>query len=72
MLRDQLLRLLDDKLEPWRYHDYAPNGLQVEGRSEIRKIIAGVTASQALIDAAIVEKRHVCSECFNNDFFWSH
>lgn len=35
------------------YQDYCPNGLQVEGRGEVRKIVSGVTASQALIEAAI-------------------
>ena len=68
MLRDQLLRLLDDKLEPWRFHDYAPNGLQVEGRAEIKKIIAGVTASQALIDAAIAEQADAI--LVHHGYFW--
>ena len=36
-----------------RFKDYAPNGLQLEGRPEVNKIVSGVTASQALIDAAI-------------------
>lgn len=33
--------------------DYCPNGLQVEGRPQVRKIVSGVTASQALLDAAV-------------------
>ncbi len=33
--------------------DYCPNGLQVEGKAQIKRIVSGVTASQALIDAAI-------------------
>ena len=40
-------------LEVGRFRDYGPNGLQVEGRPELRKIVSGVTASLALIDAAI-------------------
>lgn len=36
-----------------RYRDYGPNGLQVEGRDEVRTLVSGVTASRALIDAAI-------------------
>jgi dinuclear metal center YbgI/SA1388 family protein len=36
-----------------RFKDYGPNGLQVEGRPEIRRVVSGVTASLALIDAAI-------------------
>lgn len=51
--REMLLQALDDELEPQRFEDYCPNGLQVEGRREIRRLVTGVTASQALIDAAI-------------------
>lgn len=51
--RETLLQALDDELEPQRFQDYCPNGLQVEGRREIRRVVTGVTASQALIDAAI-------------------
>ncbi len=36
-----------------RFRDYGPNGLQVEGRPEVRRLVSGVTASRALIDAAI-------------------
>lgn len=35
------------------YQDYCPNGLQVEGRGEVRRLVSGVTASQALIEAAV-------------------
>ncbi len=51
--RDTLLRTFDALLQPERFKDYGPNGLQVEGRSEVKKIVSGVTASQALIEAAI-------------------
>ena len=50
----QLVRHLDTLLEAHRFKDYGPNGLQVEGRGEIRHVVCGVTASLALIDAAIV------------------
>jgi dinuclear metal center YbgI/SA1388 family protein len=40
-------------LAPDRFKDYGPNGLQVEGRTTVRKIVSGVTASRALIEAAI-------------------
>lgn len=43
---------LNSLLRPGQFKDYCPNGLQVEGRSEVRKLITGVTASQALVDAA--------------------
>jgi dinuclear metal center YbgI/SA1388 family protein len=45
--------VLDEILQPGRFKDYGPNGLQVEGRGEVRKLVTGVTASLALIDAAI-------------------
>jgi dinuclear metal center YbgI/SA1388 family protein len=51
--RTQLLRAFDALLQPERFRDYGPNGLQVEGRLPVRKIVSGVTASRALIEAAI-------------------
>jgi len=52
MQREELSRYLDDLLEVSRFHDYCPNGLQVEGRGEICRIATGVTASLELIQAA--------------------
>lgn len=51
--RTQLLQAFDALLQPERFRDYGPNGLQVEGRASVRKIVSGVTASRALIEAAI-------------------
>jgi dinuclear metal center YbgI/SA1388 family protein len=51
--RTQLLQTLDVLLQPARFRDYGPNGLQVEGAATVRKIVSGVTASRALIEAAI-------------------
>ena len=51
--RDTLLQAFDTLLQPARFKDYGPNGLQVEGRDEIRTIVSGVTASRALIEAGI-------------------
>ena len=44
---------LHELLEVDRFKDYGPNGLQVEGRQRISKLVTGVTASLALIEAAI-------------------
>lgn len=44
---------LDGLLEVARLRDYCPNGLQVEGRGEVRRVLCGVTACQALVDAAV-------------------
>lgn len=51
--RDKLLRYCNELLDSGSFQDYCPNGLQVEGRNEIRLIVSGVTASQALVDAAV-------------------
>ena len=47
-----LVEKLNTLLEPERFHDYAPNGLQVEGKGEISHVVTGVTASLALLEAA--------------------
>ncbi|NLJ93271.1 MAG: Nif3-like dinuclear metal center hexameric protein [Aeromonadales bacterium] len=49
----ELEQLLNHKLQISAIKDYCPNGLQVEGKSKVTKVITGVTASQALIDQAI-------------------
>ncbi len=54
--RKDIVRLLDQTLDAARFKDYGPNGLQVEGREEVRHIVCGVTASLDLIDAAIEAK----------------
>lgn len=51
--RAELLRALDELLQPERFKDYGPNGLQVEGQAQVGKLVSGVTASRALIEAAI-------------------
>ncbi len=51
--RVDLLQAFDALLQPARFKDYGPNGLQVEGRMPVRKMVSGVTASRALIEAAI-------------------
>ncbi len=51
--RQDIAACLDALLRPEGFKDYGPNGLQVEGRREVRHIASGVTASLAFIDAAI-------------------
>lgn len=68
MSRQALLDCLDALLQPARFKDYGPNGLQVEGRSRIRRIVSGVTASRALIEAAIA---HQADAIFvHHGLFW--
>ena len=54
--RHQLLERFNTLLQPERFRDYGPNGLQVEGADRVQKIVSGVTASRALIEAAIAAK----------------
>ncbi len=53
--RDALLGCLSELLQPDGFRDYGPNGLQLEGKREVRHLVSGVTASLALIDAAIAD-----------------
>ena len=66
--RDTLLEALDRELDPGRFEDYCPNGLQVEGRREIRRIVSGVTASHALILAAIEQEADLI--LVHHGYFW--
>lgn len=50
------------------FRDYGPNGLQVEGRAEVRTLVSGVTASLALIDAAI--ERGADAILVHHGLFW--
>ena len=43
----------DALLQPDKFRDYGPNGLQVEGDRDVQLLVSGVTASRALIEAAI-------------------
>jgi dinuclear metal center YbgI/SA1388 family protein len=54
--RDDMLAFLDQFLEAGRFRDYGPNGLQVEGRRDVRKIVSGVTASLDFIETAIAAR----------------
>ena len=55
-------------MEPEAFQDYCPNGLQVEGRGEVRRLGSGGTASQALIDAAIEQRADAI--LVHHGFFW--
>ena len=54
--RTELLQAFDGLLQPERFKDYGPNGLQVEGKADISRVVSGVTASRALIEAAIAAR----------------
>ena len=64
----QIIDYCDSLLSVGDYQDYAPNGLQVEGRAEVQRIVSGVTASQALIDAAIEQRADLL--LVHHGYFW--
>jgi len=68
MTRTELTQYLADFLRISAFKDYAPNGLQVEGKADIRTIVTGVTACQALIDEAIRLKADAI--LVHHGFFW--
>jgi dinuclear metal center YbgI/SA1388 family protein len=68
MKREELVSYLDDLLGAAKFRDYCPNGLQVEGRDEVQRIVAGVTASQALLDAAI--EANADAILVHHGYFW--
>ncbi len=53
--RNDIDAALEALLRPQAFRDYGPNGLQVEGRAEVRRLVSGVTASLAFIEAAIAD-----------------
>lgn len=66
--RDDLAAYLDSYLDAPLFSDYAPNGLQIEGRAMIRTLVTGVSANQALIDAAIALEADAI--LVHHGFFW--
>ena len=66
--RQQLNAFFDDLLTPQRFKDYCPNGLQVEGKTDVRHLVSGVTASQALIEAA--RDRGADAILVHHGYFW--
>src|SRR3546814_10512153 len=66
----QLADWLDATLQVRRFKDYCPNGLQVEGKATISHIITGVTATQALLEAAI--ERNADAILIHHGWFWKN
>ncbi|MFS7194221.1 type 2 GTP cyclohydrolase I [Rahnella inusitata] len=66
----QLEALINQKLDVSNFHDYAPNGLQVEGRRNVQRVVTGVTASQDLLDAAIAVEADAI--LVHHGYFWKN
>ncbi len=63
-----IIQWCDQTLISPEFKDYAPNGLQIEGKTEVHKILAAVTASQDAIDAAIRENADLL--LVHHGYFW--
>ncbi|MGV3345148.1 type 2 GTP cyclohydrolase I [Enterobacteriaceae bacterium LUAb1] len=70
MNNSQLEQVISQHLNSTSFSDYAPNGLQVEGRSEVKKIITGVTACQALLDEAV--RLRADAVLVHHGYFWKN
>tara|TARA_Y100001936_G_C16064685_1_gene666439 strand:- start:46 stop:792 length:747 start_codon:yes stop_codon:yes gene_type:complete len=68
MLLKQLESYLNTLLNISHFNDYCPNGLQIEGCSEVKKIVSGVTASLDLLNAAITENADAI--LVHHGYFW--
>ncbi len=65
---NELTHYTQQLMQVERFKDYCPNGLQVEGRAEIRKIVTGVTASMALLEAAHLANADLI--LVHHGYFW--
>ncbi|WP_201624329.1 Nif3-like dinuclear metal center hexameric protein [Psychrobacter immobilis] len=63
-----LTEFCDEYLSAPAFKDYAPNGLQVDGGRPIQRIVTGVTACEALIDAAIADNADAI--LVHHGYFW--
>lgn len=66
--RDELVRYCDDYLDVGALEDFSPNGLQVEGSATVGTLVSGVTACQALLDAAVAEGADMV--LVHHGYFW--
>lgn len=68
MKREALTQYLHQYLQVACIQDYCPNGLQVEGKAEVERVITGVTASRDLIEAALDKKADAL--LVHHGYFW--
>ncbi|XKE46722.1 Nif3-like dinuclear metal center hexameric protein [Halomonas organivorans] len=66
----ELVAACDRLLAPERFKDYTANGLQVEGRPRVRRVMSGVTACQALVDEAVAWKADLL--LVHHGYFWKN
>ena len=66
----ELENIINQKLAVASFQDYAPNGLQVEGARQVKRIVTGVTASQKLLDAAVAHQADTL--IVHHGYFWKN
>ena len=65
---NEIIQWCNQTLKSHEFKDYAPNGLQIEGKQEVNKILCAVTASQDAIDAAIEQGADLL--LVHHGYFW--
>lgn len=68
--RDQIVAACDHQLRASQFKDFTVNGLQIEGRDTIKRVISGVTACQALLDEAVVWQADMV--LVHHGYFWKN
>ncbi|CAM2910670.1 Nif3-like dinuclear metal center hexameric protein [Moritella viscosa] len=66
----KLENILTDFMQPHRVRDFTVNGMQVQGKDIVTKVVTGVTASQALIDAAVEQQADAI--LVHHGYFWKN
>ena len=64
----ELVAELDALLQVGDFADYCPNGLQVEGRGRVHRILSGVTACEALVETAVTRGADLL--LVHHGYFW--
>ena len=65
----ELIRALDELLDPGAFDDMGPNGLQVPGPRAVRRVVTGVTAQRELVERAVQEQAQLV--LVHHGLFWS-
>ncbi|MBZ5486661.1 Nif3-like dinuclear metal center hexameric protein [Halomonas aquamarina] len=68
--RDQIVAACDHQLRAATFKDYTINGLQVAGREQVKRVMSGVTASQALLDEAVAWQADMV--LVHHGYFWKN
>ena len=63
-----IVAFCDQQLDSKSHKDYCPNGLQVSGKSEVRRLISGVSACLPLLEAAVARQADLI--LVHHGYFW--